>query len=495
MNSLLFSPRNNINIQGATAKVVLVLWALWSGKTHFINSLLPYTPEKTKILVNDIWSINIDAKRLKNPNITTLSEWCVCCEDIWGLRKALIDAKTSDMIIIEPTWIAGWDDILSLVKSLWFDIRVITLQDIQHFWESKPNSTRTPEENKVREVLMEILKNQIQVADIIGYTKMSEKFSEVQDWVKNINKTAKGYIIPKESWENMWENPQVIEIFQKLQESTTKQVGMVLSIKKEKSAPSHKNPLKTHSWTQEIQNLSFEGLKKYLEKNPQIIRAKWVIENISFNYTLWSLDIEWYSESQNCANFISPENLEIPENISMNSQMSSEKTYEMIPKEKFQEKIDILISQYHERINLNKQKKLLEGDTEKNAQKIKILEVTIKMLEDDMKYDNPHIWLEYKIEAYKNSSSEINTIADFKKHAQSPTYICHKRLHFLNKAMKEKFGKDIFDENLDQNMWVREFFAWDDKTLSLDEDFMKLWLQYEYFEIQGETKKWENFSK
>jgi G3E family GTPase len=46
---------------------------------------------------------------------------------------------------------------------------------------------------------MEILKNQIQVADIIGYTKMSEKFSEVQDWVKNINKTAKGYIIPKES--------------------------------------------------------------------------------------------------------------------------------------------------------------------------------------------------------------------------------------------------------------------------------------------------------
>jgi hypothetical protein len=68
-------------------------------------------------------------------------------------------------------------------------------------------------------------------------------------------------------------------------------------------------------------------------------------------------------------------------------------------------------------------------------------------------------------------------------------------LHFLNKAMKEKFGKDIFDENLDQNMWVREFFAWDDKTLSLDEDFMKLWLQYEYFEIQGETKKWENFSK
>jgi DNA-binding XRE family transcriptional regulator len=132
--------------------------------------------------------------------------------------------------------------------------------------------------------------------------------------------------------------------------------------------------------------------------------------------------------------------------------MSSEKTYEMIPKEKFQEKIDILISQYHERINLNKQKKLLEGDTEKNAQKIKILEVTIKMLEDDMKYDNPHIWLEYKIEAYKNSSSEINTIADFKKHAQSPTYICHKRLHFLNKAMKEKFGKDIFDENLDQNM-------------------------------------------
>ena len=87
MNNLLFRPAQHINIQWAKAKVILVLGALGSGKTHFINSLLPYTPIDTKLIVNDVGSINVDAKRLKNPNITRLSEWCVCCEDISGLKK------------------------------------------------------------------------------------------------------------------------------------------------------------------------------------------------------------------------------------------------------------------------------------------------------------------------------------------------------------------------------------------------------------------------
>lgn len=481
MNSIAFRPSYHVNISWATAKVVLVLWALWSGKTHFINSLLPYTPEKTKLIVNDVWSINVDAKRLKNPNITTLSEGCVCCEDLSGLKKALIQAKNSEVIIIEPSGIAGWDDILSLVKTLWFDIQVITLQDVEHF------SKRTPEEK-------EIMKNQIQVADIIGYTWMGENFPEVQKWVQNLNKKATSLQIPKNSWENMWENTLFWEIFQKHCKKTKKQVGMILSIKTQKN-PTHQNPLSTYSWSQEIKYLTFENLKIFLENNPQIIRAKWVIENISFNYTHGSFEIEWYSESQNYANFISPEILQIPENIWINFQNMPEKNYELIPEEKFQEKIDTLVSQYHEWMNLDRQIKLLESDISKNAHMIQTLQLKQKTLWESMKYDNPHIWLEYKIEAYKNTSGKIDTIAELKKHAESPTYICHKRLHFLNQIMKEKFEKNIFDENLDQNMLVRDFFAWDDKRVSLDVDFMKLWLQYEYFEIQGKVAKWENFVK
>jgi hypothetical protein len=64
----------------------------------------------------------------------------------------------------------------------------------------------------------------------------------------------------------------------------------------------------------------------------------------------------------------------------------------------------------------------------------------------------------------------------------------------LNKYTKQKFWKDLFNENLDQNMLVRDFYAWDDKKASLDEDFMKSWLEYEYFEIQGKVAKWENYN-
>ncbi len=499
-NNLLFRPNQTIEIQWTKAKVILVLWALWSGKTHFINSLLPYTPPNTKILVNDIGSINIDAKRLKNPNITTLSEWCVCCEDLGWLKKALIEAKNEEVIIIEPSWIAGWDDLISLVKNLGFDLSVITLQDVEHF--SKRTSTE-----------IHIMENQIKVADIIGYTWISENFSEVQKWVEKNNSWAKNFLLQNPENENIPQNPLLQEIYSLLSQKTAKQVFKILwNTPKEK--PKHQNSLLTYSWIDEIASMNFEWLQIFLKNHPHMIRAKWVIENISFNYTHGSLEIEWYSQENNYANFISEIPLKIPQNISFKNRTMSQKNIQIIPESEFPEKISTLVAQYHERMNLEMQIKSLETKfklfkylskfrteeeiSEKkaiNAQMIQTLQLKQKILWDAMKYDNPHIWLKYKIEAYKNSSWKIETLADLKKHAQSPTYICHKRLQFLNQYTKEKFWKDIFDESLDQDMSVKDFYAWDDTIASLDVDFMQEWLNYEYFEIKGKTAKWENYKK
>lgn len=74
-------------------KVTLVLWPLWSWKTSLVKRLLPHYPDDTILIINDVWAINIDSKRIKWNEVVALQEWCVCCEDIKSLREALIKLK------------------------------------------------------------------------------------------------------------------------------------------------------------------------------------------------------------------------------------------------------------------------------------------------------------------------------------------------------------------------------------------------------------------
>lgn len=465
------------------AKVILILWALGSGKTHLLNWLLPYTPENTKIIVNDIGSINVDVKRIKSSQTTMLSEWCVCCEDINWLKKALVEAKDSDCIIIEPSGIASGDDIVSLVKRLWFDISIITLQDVTHF------NKRTPAER----VIME---NQIKVANIIWYTWVDENFPSVSKVIETLKPEVPSFIIPKRQEEHISDTNSFQELFQLLSSSTKKTINKSLYTPVcSDTHSSHKNPLTTHSFIKEIENWNFEILQNFLSQNRHIIRAKWVVENISFNYTHGNLEIDGWSEEKNYANFISWEKtLELSKETSFSSFIWLSSLPMIVKSSDFQWKIDTLVAMYHQYMDLEKEIQELKKDTQKNALIINALWVKQKLLWESMKYDNPHIWLEYKIEAYKDSSWAINTIKDLKEHAKSPTYICHKRLQFLAKYMKEKFGKDIFDKDLDQNMLIRDFFAWDDIGASTDEIFVLKWLEYEYFEVNGKVAKWENFT-
>lgn len=114
-------------------KVTLVLWPLWSWKTSLVKRLLPHYPDDTILIINDVWAINIDSKRIKWNEIVALQEWCVCCEDIKPLREALIKLKwKTKNIIIEPSWIAEWTSIKKVLTDLWYDVSTIFLWDVEH---------------------------------------------------------------------------------------------------------------------------------------------------------------------------------------------------------------------------------------------------------------------------------------------------------------------------------------------------------------------------
>ena len=178
----------------------------------------------------------------------------------------------------------------------------------------------------------------------------------------------------------------------------------------------------------------------------------------------------------------------------------------MLDFSKSEEKINILLRQYNERNemnfeleNLNNSLKNAKTEQERQdiSEKITKLKFTQDKLWDDMKYDNPYIWVEYKIQAYAWWAGKIKTINDFRTHCNKPDYICGKRLDFLNKYLKEKYDLDIMDDNsVDWNEYLSEFLEnWIIKELSQNKEFMEKWLSYEYFMRGDEVAKWKNYVK
>jgi len=66
---------------------------------------------------------------------------------------------------------------------------------------------------------------------------------------------------------------------------------------------------------------------------------------------------------------------------------------------------------------------------------------------------------------------------------------------FLNSILKSKYGVDIFNSNIDENMTISDFLQNGIiQEISSDSDLMKNWLRYEYFEVDERVAKWENYS-
>lgn len=166
-------------------------------------------------------------------------------------------------------------------------------------------------------------------------------------------------------------------------------------------------------------------------------------------------------------------------------------------------KIQKLLAQFFEYMQIFDENKILKekiwqiqnpDEKQKLQEKIKNNENFLQKLGDDMKFDNPFIWMYYKILAYKWRKNEISTIWDFIKHCEWKTDICHQRFDFLNKNLKEKYNIDLFEENPEEKLedFVKKWFI---EELSKNENFMKKWLECEYFIENLKVAKWRNYKK
>lgn len=121
----------------------------------------------------------------------------------------------------------------------------------------------------------------------------------------------------------------------------------------------------------------------------------------------------------------------------------------------------------------------------------------LQQLSDEMTFDSPYVWIQYKYEAYKNDAQPILTMQDLRVHCSVEGYICTKRFLFLNGWLR-KMNKHVLSdrEYYPDSLSLRELLSGDGiLSLSKDDAFMKQWRAYEYYRKDGVVAKWENFSE
>lgn len=496
------------------SKVILVSWPLGSGKTTLINNLAPNFPKNTIVIVNDIWDINIDSTRINWTDTIPLSQWCVCCQDLKSFEETLQKIKNEDqkswisrIIIIEPTWIADWKTIKETLNKAWFDVSIITM------WDSLHSERRTGLEKEIEE-------NQLKIADIIGITWKNWNLEKYIKYLNSINPNAEIIDIPEpqkseeyfprnENSEFFWE---LWEKIQNIKHQTKKNIFKIINSwnnlsfsTEEKDHHNHNNNLNTVSIKWNISENQLKNLINILWKD--LIRAKWVLANWrEFDFVHWNLNFWEKTEKKWFFNLITLNKFDwnILENLENENQVENYFIPEIWDFKESEEKIKLLVEQFFERMNLDKEIKHLNNELKKAEEKNKKSELQAKIIKkelkqktlwESMKYDNPYIWIKYKIKAYKWLPDEIITIWDFEKHChKSPTYICWKRFDFLNKHLKEKYDIDLLTNNQYEEVenFLKNNFV---QNLSQNEEFMKEWLSYEYYKENGRVAKWENYKK
>lgn len=111
---------------------------------------------------------------------------------------------------------------------------------------------------------------------------------------------------------------------------------------------------------------------------------------------------------------------------------------------------------------------------------------------EDMKFQNPLIWLTYKDVAYKNEPGKtLTTLGDLRSHCKVDG-ICFRRFDAINFYLRSKHnGLDLNSDSFLNEDTILEELGKDERFLSLclDQDFMDLWHSNE----NDKTGKWKNY--
>lgn len=523
------------NSENTGSEVFLILWFLGAGKTTLLKDLAGYLAnqwEQFKVIVNDIGKYNIDAERLKDFSPVALTDWCICCQDLSWLKTALEELKGSnEKILIEPSGIADGKAIKRVIEELGMQGRVITLVNAQSF----PTMSKAEEQ---------IASTQLSLANVIALTHLPAD--------KEKNQELRSQLSQKYPHQPVIEAPYTTNSEDLMKDNSSYEA--IVNLMRKHSLHSHAEHEHEHDhehkhehdhehehehehehnhhhhdyesghhhehskfFTKSIalsEETSLDQLKALIAQLGQdALRVKWVIkywpQAFEFDYVRGGeLEIWNMTTLQPHLNVITQHSLS-PELIAMiSSGSTSSEKLSYVPEKKIYSPIEVsaavsvLLNQYKDYMNMYHEKLALETEYAKNqdsklAQEIQQLDIALDKLWDDMKFDNPLIWIGYKRLAYANNpEKKVETIWELKKHCERKTDICHKRLDFLNEHLKSDFWIDLFDENqvkAEQSLvdFIKENEAI--KKLSQDEQFMTQWLQNEYFQIDGKVAKWQNY--
>ncbi len=155
-------------------EVVTVLGPLGSGKTTTVNGLIERVPidESYAVVVNDVGSENIDARRIidhpanRSEQIVALTAGCIGCSDVTQFREALkrVHDAAINVLFIEPTGIAPGNEIVDVIRNEGHDLSVLTLVNTH---------------NVARDLKWQVLPSQLAVADLVGLTHAPREMDEL----------------------------------------------------------------------------------------------------------------------------------------------------------------------------------------------------------------------------------------------------------------------------------------------------------------------------
>lgn len=126
----------------------------------------------------------------------------------------------------------------------------------------------------------------------------------------------------------------------------------------------------------------------------------------------------------------------------------------------------------------------------------KTIEKRRQEIADRMTFASPLIWLRYKCEAYRDTAHALENWGALKSHCTPVGYICTKRFHFLAKVVLEKHDLNIREETTFPPDMPLSHICEHEYILAItqDEETLTKWQMYEYFQVNGKTAKWKNYS-
>lgn len=117
----------------------------------------------------------------------------------------------------------------------------------------------------------------------------------------------------------------------------------------------------------------------------------------------------------------------------------------------------------------------------------------LEKIGDRMKFQNPLIWLTYKLEAYKNEpGKKLETVEDLITHCNVDG-ICNRRFDAINAYLRQKYdGKDLTDPEFIDRSAKLEALAKDTRYIGIcfDLSFQMKWSRHE----NDPAGKWKNYA-